>query len=130
MKHVITAAALIALSAGTAFSAEVTGRWATEANDEGGYLEVDIAACGDKVCGTIVAAKNVSGTVNETYEHLGKGIIFDMVADGENKWTDGEIWAPDEDKRYNSNMELNGDVLEVEGCVFFICRGQDWKRVN
>ena len=57
-------------------------------------------------------------------------MIFDMVADGENKWDDGEIWAPDSDETYSSNMELKGDVLRVEGCVLFICRGQDWTQVN
>ena len=43
---------------------------------------------------------------------------------------DGEIWDPSEDKRYSSNMELKGDLLVVEGCILFLCRGQDWTRAN
>jgi uncharacterized protein (DUF2147 family) len=57
-------------------------------------------------------------------------MVYDMVADGENKWDDGEIWDPSEDKRYSSNMELMGDLLVVEGCILFLCRGQDWTRAN
>lgn len=130
MKHVLKALAAICLTAGAAAASDATGVWKTEANDEGSYLEVDIQPCGENLCGTIVAAKSADGAANSGYEHLGKGIIFDMAADGPNKWTDGEIWAPDDDKRYNSNMELKGDVLEVEGCVLFFCRGQNWTRAN
>lgn len=126
MKRIITAAAALAFSASGVFAQDVLGVWKTEANDEGSYLEVEIAPCGEALCGTIVGAKNTSGTSNDTYENLGKK----MVPDGANEWTDGEIWDPSEDKRYSSNMELKGDVLVVEGCIFFICRGQDWTRVN
>ena len=54
----------------------------------------------------------------------------DMVAETPTTWSDGTIWAPDDDKTYRSNMELQGDVLQVEGCVLIICRGQDWTRVE
>ncbi|MEM9794644.1 MAG: DUF2147 domain-containing protein, partial [Pseudomonadota bacterium] len=42
----------------------------------------------------------------------------------------GQIWAPDDDKTYRSNMALDGDSLKVEGCVAIFCRGQTWTRVN
>lgn len=121
------AAALIG-AAFPAFAADPTGLWRTEVNDEGSFLVVDVAPCGDKVCGTIVKAANISGAVSEDYEHLGRQIITGMVPDGENKWDDGEIWAPDDDKTYGANMELKGDILAVEGCVLVFCRGQDWTR--
>jgi uncharacterized protein (DUF2147 family) len=130
MKRIISIIAALGFSAGGALAQDVTGVWKTEANDEGSYLEVEIAPCGEALCGTIIGAKNVSGTVNETYEHLGKPMVTDMVPDGTNEWTDGEIWDPSEDKRYNSNMELKGEVLVVEGCILFFCKGQDWTRVN
>lgn len=131
MKHtILSAAAALTLSVTGAFAQDTLGIWKTEANDEGNYLEVEIAPCGGALCGTIVGAKNTSGTNNDTYEHLGKPMVTGMVPDGTNEWTDGEIWDPSEDKRYSSNMELKGDVLVVEGCIFFICRGQDWTRAN
>jgi len=54
-----------------------------------------------------------------------------MVPDGANEWGDGTIWAPDDDKTYDSSMELSGNTLEVSGCVLggIICRGQDWTRL-
>jgi len=64
-------------------------------------------------------------------EIVGKTIIADMVPDGANEWGDGTIWAPDDDKTYDSSMELSGNTLEVSGCVLggIICRGQDWTRL-
>lgn len=130
MKRILIAAAAVAFTASGALAQDVLGIWKTEANDEGSYLEVDIQPCGANLCGTIIAAKNKEGVADPAYANLGKGIIFDMAPDGENKWDDGEIWAPDDDKRYSSNMELQEGVLEVEGCVFIICRGQSWTRAN
>lgn len=123
-------AAVLAFAAAPALAGDPTGLWRTEPNDEGAYLVVEIKPCADKVCGEIVDAKDGAGVSDASYEHLGRSIIFDMEPDGENKWDNGEIWAPDEDKTYSSNMELRGDVLAVEGCVLVFCRGQDWMREN
>ncbi len=125
MRRPVLAAAL-ALLAGPAL-ADATGRWATQPNEEGGFLIVDIQPCGEKLCGTIVEARR-DGAVRADYPHLGRKMITDMEPDGPDKWDDGEIWAPDDDKTYSASMELNGDVLSVEGCVIVFCRGQDWKR--
>ena len=45
-------------------------------------------------------------------------------------WAQGTIWAPDQDKTYDSKMSLSGNTLEVSGCVLFICRSQNWTRMN
>lgn len=128
IRMLTAAAAFTCLS--TAALATPLGVWATEANDAGEYLTVEVKPCGDKVCGFIVGAHGANGETDPEYANLGRQMIFDMVPDGANKWDDGEIWAPDADETYNSNMELKGDTLTVEGCVLFICRGQDWTRVN
>ncbi len=129
-KSLFAAAAAIGLMATPALAGDPTGLWATEKNDEGAYLTVDVKPCGDKMCGYIASAVGGNGEADPNYEHLGKPMVYDMVADGENKWDDGEIWDPSEDKRYSSNMELKGDLLVVEGCILFLCRGQDWTRAN
>ena len=128
MKHLILGAALSLAAAGA--QADAIGLWATEKNDEGQYLTVEIKPCGEKLCGFIQSAVDGDGVANPNYQHLGRQMIFDMVPDGPGKWDDGKIWAPDADETYSSNMELDGDVLTVEGCVIIICRGQDWTRVN
>ncbi|MEM7545551.1 MAG: DUF2147 domain-containing protein [Pseudomonadota bacterium] len=130
MIRLATSAAALALLAGPAIAAGVEGLWNTEANEAGEYLVVEVGPCADKTCGVIVAAMNAAGEADPAYENLGRNIIIDMVPDGENKWDDGEIWAPDDDKTYSSSMELKGDVLSVEGCVLVFCRGQDWTRTN
>lgn len=124
------AAAALVLAAGAAQAGDPAGVWATEKNDEGRYITVEVKLCGDKYCGYIVDGYLPDGSTNPDYEHRGRQMIFDMAADGENKWDDGEIWAPDDDKNYNASMELKGDVLTVEGCVFIICRGQEWTRAD
>lgn len=131
MKRILfAAAAACGLLAAPALAGDASGNWATEKNDEGAYLVVEMKPCGDKTCGYITGAFGAGGVSDPNYQHLGKVMVSDMVPDGENMWDDGEIWDPSEDKRYNSNMELKGDVLTVKGCVLFICRGQDWTRVN
>lgn len=122
-----TFGAVLCLSA-PAFAADALGVWKTEANEAGEFLEVEIAPCGDNLCGNIVAAKNAAGEADPGYENLGRQMIIDMAPDGAGKWDDGEIWAPDDDKKYSASMELQGDVLMVEGCVLVFCRGQDWTR--
>lgn len=136
MKSILAASALALLS-GTAF-ADVNGVWRTETNDEGGYAHVNIAACADaagKLCGTITDAFNeVPANLDQDRRAtlVGKVMINAMSPDGEGRWRDGTIWAPDDDKTYRSKMKLDGSVLKVSGCVFggLICRGQDWVRVE
>ena len=121
-----------------AFASDVFGIWQSQVNDEGNFIHVEMAPCasnGSLICGTIVKAANVDpakGDKKRQKELMGKVMINDMAADGANEWDDGTIWAPDDDETYSSKMELNGDVLEVSGCVMggLICRGQDWTRVK
>jgi uncharacterized protein (DUF2147 family) len=40
------------------------------------------------------------------------------------------IWDPEKDKTYKSKMSVKGDDLDVEGCISFVCIGEDWKRVK
>ncbi|MEM9060065.1 MAG: DUF2147 domain-containing protein [Pseudomonadota bacterium] len=124
--------------AAPAQASDVLGVWQSETNDEGNYVHVEMAPCasdGALICGTIIEATNVDPAATNPARRaalLGKVMINDMAADGANRWDDGTIWAPDDEETYSSKMELNGDVLEVSGCVFggLICRGQDWKRVK
>jgi uncharacterized protein (DUF2147 family) len=108
------------------------GVWKTEANDDGGYLEVSIGPCESdsaKTCGKISNAFTKQGADPE-YEHMGKLMVKDMESDDEANYSGGTIWDPEEDKTYSSKMHLKGDVLDVEGCVTIICSGQDWTRVK
>ena len=136
--RILGLATACALLASNALASDVFGLWKSEVNDEGGYIHVEIGPCasdGAKVCGIIKDAFNVVPANLDTKrrdEIVGKTIIADMVPDGASEWENGTIWAPDDDKTYDSTMELDGGKLEVSGCVLggIICRGQDWTRVQ
>ena len=130
MKKVTMAALAVVFSAGTAMADPVEGLWKTQPGDTGGYLHVAVSVCGQAICGVIRKAFDEAGAVSADYEHLNKRMLWDMQADGAGAYSGGKIWAPDREKTYNSKMQLSGNQLEVNGCVFGICRGQTWTRVQ
>ncbi|MEX0284618.1 MAG: DUF2147 domain-containing protein [Paracoccaceae bacterium] len=133
MKHLVTGAFTALVMASAAWAADpAEGLWKTAEGEEGGYLHVQIGACGNALCGTIAKAFDASGQSSGDYEHLGKRLIWDMQAKGDGSYSGGKVWAPDTDKTYRSKMSLSGNKLTVKGCVAggAICRGQDWTRLN
>lgn len=134
MRHLAIAAILACTAALPAAADPVAGLWRTEPGDEGGYLFVRVGPCGAEICGVIERSVGADGTVSTTtagYEHIGRGMIWDMQPQGDGTYRGGKIWAPDRDRTYNSRMTLlSAGQLEVEGCVLGICRGQIWVRAE
>ncbi|MGR3468915.1 MAG: DUF2147 domain-containing protein [Shimia sp.] len=127
MKKLLAAAALT-IAATAAHADPVFGDWRSQPGETGGYIHVNIAQCGTQICGTIT---KVVGNDNQSI--VGRQIIAGMKKAGGNKYADGTIWAPDQDRTYKSQMELNGNSLKVTGCVG-ICtaltsRSQTWTRL-
>ena len=128
MKPMIVLAALLAAT--PALADPVEGLWKTRPLDDGNYGYIEIAPCGDRICGILVKAFDSSGAERPS-DNIGKKIVWDMVARGDGYYDSGKIWAPDRDKTYNSNMTMQGDSLAVKGCWLGICRdGGTWTRVN
>lgn len=116
----------------TAIASGADGVWKTEANDDGGYVQVTVGPCASdasKTCGTISKAFNKQGE-DPTYANLGRLIIKDMKSDDGTNYSGGTIWDPEHDKIYKAKMELKGNELDVEGCVSFFCSGEHWARVK
>ena len=107
----------------------VIGTYKTQPDDNGNFGHVEIYDCDGAICGVIRKAFDGSGAEIAS-TNIGKRMIWGMEAEGGGSYSGGKIWAPDRDKVYSSKMELDGDALKVSGCVFGICRGQDWTRVN
>lgn len=131
MRRLIVGLTIAAASA-VAVAGGADGVWKTQAGDDGGYLEVTIAACGSdasKTCGKISNAFTKQGA-DPKYVNLGKTMLKDMTSSDGVSYSDGTIWDPEHDKTYDAKMNLKGDVLDVEGCVSIICSGQDWTRVK
>jgi uncharacterized protein (DUF2147 family) len=130
MKKFMLGVAVALFGAGMAFAADpVEGMWKTQV-DDGAFAFVDIAPCGDKLCGVISRTFNDQGEYKS--ENLGKNLVWDMVAKGSGSYGGGKIWQPSTDKIFKSKMSLSGDVLKVAGCVLggLICKKQTWTRVQ
>jgi uncharacterized protein (DUF2147 family) len=130
MIRMFRAAMFAGLIATPAFAADpVTGTFKTQPGDEGSFAHVEIYECDANICGVIRKTFDASGAETAS-EHLGKRMIWDMIAKGDGTYSGGRIWAPDRDKVYKSKMQLSGDTLSVSGCVAVICRSQTWNRVK
>ena len=131
MKLTAIATALITGMAMPALAQDASlGIWKTTPDDNGNYGYVEIAPCGEKICGVLVRAFNGSGTEIPS-NNIGKPIVWDMQPQGNGAYAKGKIWSPDRDKIYSSKMQMTGDSMAVSGCVLGICRdGGTWTRVN
>ncbi|MFC3180644.1 DUF2147 domain-containing protein [Cypionkella sinensis] len=123
-------AAVLSFGAGAALADPVEGVWKTKPDDNGNFGYVQIKPCGAMFCGTLIKAFGADGK-EKASENIGKKIVWDMVAYPDGLYDDGQIWSPDRDKTYNSDMTLSGNKLSVRGCVIGICRdGGTWTRVK
>ena len=133
--------AVCALLMPVAVEAAVLGEWTTE----GGKARVRIEPCAadtGKLCGVITWSYRPDGVpagplvdVNNQDANLrarpivGLPLLQNFVPDGQDAWSGGTIYDPENGKTYRSKLRLKGpDTLEVDGCILFICRGQTWTR--
>ncbi len=124
-----TVAIALVFASGAAFADPVEGLWKTQPDDRGNFGHVEIYSCGAALCGVIRKAFDPKGAERPS-DNIGKRMIWDMEPRGDGDYRGGKIWAPDRDKTYSSRMSLEGDNLEVSGCVLGICREQTWSRVR
>ncbi len=120
-------AALLSFATTAAFAGDPSGLWASEKSDDGKWIDVTVAPCGDQMCGTITKVHGGDTSIEGTV------MIKGMNAYGADRWDDGEIYAADDKKWYDGKMKLVSDSqLDVSGCVAFgiICRSQSWTRLK
>ena len=119
------------------------GTWATE----GGKSHVEIAPCGEKLCGRIIWLKepmdddgmpkhdaNNPDTQLQTRPIIGLPLLANFIAGTEaNVWDDGTIYNPEDGETYSCTMTLlDNATLKVRGYVGLPLFGktQVWTRVN
>ena len=116
-------------SAGSAMADPLEGLWRTARDDNGHSGLINVAPCGNQLCGTLIKAFNETGAEIES-DNIGDKIISETVAQGDGFYT-GKVYSPDRDKTYKSKLQMTGNTLKVRGCVAFVCRdGGTWQRVN
>ena len=129
MKCMLVTLVLCAL-ASTAYAQ--TGRWITAS----GNLEIEIAPCGQALCGTAVRvlANNSMSTpgrsMTSNVPGLGLRIMRDFTSTGDGVWT-GYIYDRENGKTYRCRMrELNPDQLEIHPYIGIPLFGQTqiWHR--
>lgn len=137
------AIALILLAAGSsrAQPAGPDGLWL----DESGRAGIDIAACGERLCGTITwlkepidpdtgkpkLDKHNDDPALQSRPLCGLRMLWDFVADDPGEWSGGRIYDPDSGSTYKSHMVLRPDgTLRVRGYIgiSLFGRSQVWTR--
>ena len=131
--------ALLPASARAGNSGGIAGLWLVEAKD----AVVDIAPCGERLCGTVVWLKEPrpNGRVRVDDKNpdpaqrarpvCGLTLLYDFKASGENEWEDGHIYSADEGATYSAKMALlDANRLKVRGFVGISLFGksQVWTR--
>jgi uncharacterized protein (DUF2147 family) len=129
MRKLAMMSAVLATGAGMAMAEPLLGTWQTAKDDNGHSGLIEVAPCGDKLCGTLVRSFDENGNEMQS-DNIGRNIISETVPVGGGEY-EGKVYSPDRDKTYNSKLELQGDRLKVKGCVMFVCRdGGTWRKVQ
>ncbi|MEQ9662091.1 MAG: DUF2147 domain-containing protein [Parasphingopyxis sp.] len=140
-KHIALALAALALGtlpqAGHTQSRGIAGDWTTQ----DGRAVVTIGRCGSAICGRLsrILADTPDGPpVDENNPNprlrnrpvQGITVVSGFDERNGNVWRGGEIYDPESGRSYNARMTLNGNRLEVTGCVAWgaICRTETWTR--
>lgn len=126
--RLMTLVAAMGLAATSVMAEPVAGTWQTQP-DDGNYAHIQMAPCGNKVCGVIARSFNASGEFRSPA--TGKTLVFDMVPQGDGNYK-GKVWRPSNNKIYSGKMKLRGDKLDLSGCVAggLLCSKQTWTRLN
>ena len=129
MKTVLAGLAALLITPALALADPLEGMWRTVADDNGNSGLIQVAPCGNRLCGTLVKAFGAGGHEIAS-DNIGRQIIFDTRSTGGGEYR-GKVYSPDRDATYNSRLTLSGNSLSVQGCVLGVCRdGGTWQRAN
>jgi uncharacterized protein (DUF2147 family) len=127
----------------TGRASELSGEWATQGNT----AHVRIERCTreqDLLCGVITwlwepidakgesirDAKNPDPNLRKQ-SVIGLSLLNDFRYGSNGESLDGQIYNPENGRTYRASLRLRGpDILEVKGCLLFVCDTQIWRRVE
>jgi uncharacterized protein (DUF2147 family) len=130
------ALALMPLAASAA-APPVEGLWRTE----DGSAVVEIAPCGQQLCGRIARVLASGADVPRTDVNnsdpqrrdrplVGLQILSGFHASGR-AWEGGRAYDPKSGRSYDASLRLNPDgSLRVTGCVLIVCQSVRWTRAR
>lgn len=128
----LTLLTVLALQASPAFAVSSTafGLW----RNPRGTVDVRIAPCGDRICGTIARAspQAVRDAREAGVQNLvGLELLRNYQQVGPDRWT-GRVFVPDMGGTYSSHMvQLSPRQLRISGCLVggYFCKSQLWSRL-
>ena len=131
MKRIIAAiAALSAVATPAVASAQdsLQGRW------KNGKMEVVIAPCGSKLCGTVVKASPVQQAKAERgsdTDLIGARLIENIERTGPDTYK-ARVFVADHNVYASGTIkQVSNNQLHVRGCVLaVICKSRTWDRVR
>jgi uncharacterized protein (DUF2147 family) len=107
----------------------VNGIWI----DHTGQGAVEIAPCGDKVCGRVVWLKNPTHRSKTGKLICGTQILGELRQVGADAWESGWIYNPEDEEKFSAALKLaNPDKLIVTGYLGIKLLGETftWQRAT
>ena len=134
-RTLLVATLLLAPLPGAAAAPSVEGLWRTD----DGKAVVEIAACGQRMCGRIARVLDTGTNVPRTdinnpdptrrSQPLVGLQVLSGFRGGTAAWEGGRAYDPKTGNSYKSSLRLNADgSLRVTGCVLIVCRSKRWTR--
>jgi uncharacterized protein (DUF2147 family) len=117
-----------------------TGFW----QDSSGRIQVEIAPCGEQLCGKIVWFKWPNDSQGQplvdlknkdpalrTRPLLGLTILDGLRRTGENTWEDGTIYNPEDGESYQADMSIADDgSLQMDAHAGILGKTLVWTRMD
>lgn len=122
----LSALAVVAAPAAASAQSPIEGKWKRKA------LEIQIAPCGDKLCGTVLKAapEDRAKAMEATGQELiGSTILTDIVPVSPGVYH-GTAFIADYNAHARTTLRMtSADTLDVKGCILLIlCRTKSWER--
>jgi uncharacterized protein (DUF2147 family) len=120
-------AMLAAAAAETASPGSIEGRWI----NPGKSVVIDIAPCGEAMCGTVAwaNAQAQQDARKNAPQLIGTQLLKDLQAKGA-IWQ-GKLFVPDQGLHVEAKLQPEGNgQLKVSGCEIGICKSQVWTRAQ
>ena len=108
----------------------IEGRW----KSPGGNSIIEIAPCGDNLCGTVAwaSAKAKKDASKATDQLVGTQLLTALQEKREGRWQ-GKLFIPDKNIRATAKIELaKTGQLKVSGCLAgkALCKAELWTRAD
>ena len=125
----VAAATLFGAAMPAAASAPIEGHWAR------GNMQIQIAPCGQTLCGTVLRASEkqiARAEAGSGIDLIGATLIRNIRPVGPGRYT-AKVFVADKNMNANGSIvQVSPDQLSVKGCVAFglFCKSQHWNRIG